>query len=275
MKLHNKERLDLALTNKGLCDSREKAKTTIMAGLVYVDGSRIDKPGTKVSLDSNIEIKGDPIGFVSRGGLKLDKALKVFDVLIMDKVCADVGASTGGFTDCLLKNGASRVYSIDVGYGQLAWKLRNDKRVVPMERTNFRNVTLEKLGEAVDIVTVDTSFISVTKFIGNINDILKGGGDLIILIKPQFEAGISQVGKKGVVRDPQVHKGVIHHIIEAFSKKSFIFLGLTYSPIKGPMGNIEYLAWLKRDGSSGEIVDYVEVCNIIEDTIGHAHAQLN
>lgn len=242
----NKVRLDAALVMRGFFASREKAKAAIMSGSVYVDGMRVDKSGTRVSADASIEVKGNPIPYVSRGGLKLDKAITEFELDVSDKVCVDVGASTGGFTDCLLSHGARKVYAIDVGYGQLAWCLRNDPRVVCMERTNIRHVTLEDVGESVDIITVDTSFISVTKFLTNLVNLLKDDGELVILIKPQFEAGREKVGVKGVVRDPLVHVDVIKQIAEYAREVGLVLTKLAYSPITGPEGNIEYLGLFRK-----------------------------
>lgn len=239
-----KERLDLLLVQKGLITSRERAKACIMAGLVFVDGQKVDKAGTTVSLEANIVVHGDSIGYVSRGGLKLEKALKFFDLNINGKVMADIGASTGGFTDCALKNGAAKVFAIDVGYGQLAWSLRTDSRVVNMERTNIRQVTLADLGQPVDFITIDVAFISLTKVLPVVKEILTPDGLVVALIKPQFEAGREKVGKKGVVKDPGVHIEVITTILAAAQSTGLTPINLTYSPIKGPEGNIEYLVLL-------------------------------
>jgi 23S rRNA (cytidine1920-2'-O)/16S rRNA (cytidine1409-2'-O)-methyltransferase len=241
--------LDIALVKKGLYTSRERAQAAIMAGIVFIDGQRVDKAGTKVPADATIEIQKDPVPFVSRGGLKLQKALAVFDLDVNGRTCLDAGASTGGFTDCLLQSGAKRVFSIDVGYGQLAWKLRNDPRVINMERTNIRYVTLENIEEPVDLITVDTSFISVTKFMTNLYSMLKSPGHLIILVKPQFEADRNKVGEKGVVIDPEVHVDVNMEIIRCARTCGLSFGGLTHSPITGPKGNIEYLGWFVKDGA--------------------------
>jgi 23S rRNA (cytidine1920-2'-O)/16S rRNA (cytidine1409-2'-O)-methyltransferase len=240
----NKERLDVLLLHKGLVSSRERAKSCIMAGLVFVDGQKIDKAGTLVPVESKILITGDNIGYVSRGGLKLAKALEYFNINLTDKIMADIGASTGGFTDCALKNGIQKVYAVDVGYGQLAWSLRTDSRVINMERTNIRNVTLEQLGETLDFVSIDVAFISLNKVLPVIKTLLSSDGAVVALIKPQFEAGREKVGKKGVVKDPLVHKEVIFNIIEHACTVGFMPLGLTYSPVKGPEGNIEYLVYL-------------------------------
>ncbi|HWQ29760.1 MAG TPA: TlyA family RNA methyltransferase, partial [Negativicutes bacterium] len=243
--MEEKERLDVLIYKQGLSGSREKASSQIMSGIVYVNGVKMDKPGTKVSADSKIEIRGTTMPYVSRGGLKLEKALKEFGLTLAEKVAMDIGASTGGFTDCMLQNGASKVYAIDVGYGQLAWSLRTDSRVICMERTNIRYVTPEAIGERVDFASVDVSFISLTKVLPAAKQLLKDDGVLVCLIKPQFEAGREKVGKKGVVRDKSVHHEVIERII-AFAREEmeFSILGLSYSPIKGPEGNIEYLLYL-------------------------------
>ena len=246
-----KERLDVLLVNKGLAASREKAKAMIMAGNVFVAGQREDKAGTMVQEDAAIEIKGSTLAYVSRGGLKLEKAMKHFDLTLEGKVCMDVGASTGGFTDCMLQNGEVKVFSVDVGYGQLAWSLRQDPRVVCMEKTNIRYVTPEQIGEFIDFVSIDVSFISLTKVLGPVKELMKEGGQIVCLIKPQFEAGREKVGKKGVVREPETHLEVIEKVI-AFSRElGFSVLNLEYSPIKGPEGNIEYLLFLQKDGMAG------------------------
>ncbi len=242
-----KERLDVIITEKGLSESREKARSQIMSGKVYVNGNKVDKPGTKVSAASDIEIRGNAIPYVSRGGLKLEKSIKHFEINLSGTTCIDIGASTGGFTDCMLKNGAVKVYAIDVGYGQLAWSLRTDERVVCMERTNIRYVTSEQFGEEADFASIDVSFISLKKVLPAAKNLLKDDGRLVCLIKPQFEAGREKVGKKGVVRDKAVHAEVIDSIV-SFCKNEMDFgiLGLTYSPIKGPEGNIEYLIYVSK-----------------------------
>jgi len=241
-----KERLDVLLVKKGLAPSREKAKATIMAGLVYCQGQRLDKPGMELAEDTVLEIKGELIPYVSRGGLKLEKALQVFPVSLQGAVVADIGASTGGFTDCALQNGAQRVYAIDVGYGQLDWKLRIDPRVVCMERVNARYLTKDSLPELVDFVVSDVAFISVTKIFPAMLEILKDDGQIITLIKPQFEAGKEHIGKKGVVKDPLVHQSVLEFVLSEAERLGLTVQGVDYSPIRGPEGNIEYLAWLKR-----------------------------
>lgn len=241
-----KERLDVLLVKRGLSESREKAKALIMEGSVFVKGQREDKPGAVFDESSVIEIKGKTLRYVSRGGLKLEKAMQVFPVSLTGKVCMDIGASTGGFTDCMLQNGASRVYSIDVGYGQLSWKLRQDARVVCMEKTNFRYVTREQVPEEIDFASVDVSFISLTKILSPAYELLKQGGEMVCLIKPQFEAGREKVGKKGVVRDAKVHEEVIEKVITYAESIGFSVQGLDFSPVRGPEGNIEYLLFIRR-----------------------------
>lgn len=242
-----KERLDVLLVEQGLAPSREKAKAVIMSGIVYVDGSREDKAGAAFPVNVNIEVKGNTLKYVSRGGLKLEKAMKEFNISLEGKVCMDVGASTGGFTDCMLQNGAVRVYSIDVGHGQLDWGLRNDGRVVCMEKTNIRYVTPEDIGEPVDFSSIDVSFISLTKVLLPVKNILGDKGKIVCLIKPQFEAGREQVGKKGVVRDKQVHKDVIEMVTDYAKTIDLYPLMLDFSPVKGPEGNIEYLLYLSKN----------------------------
>ena len=241
-----KQRLDQLVFDLGYAESRERAKTTIMSGLVFVNGRRVDKPGTAVDPEARIEVRGEAIPFVSRGGFKLDKALKVFPVDPAGKVCIDCGASTGGFTDVLLQHGAAKVYAVDVGYGQLAWKLRTDDRVVNLERTNLRYVSPEQIPEPIDLAVMDVSFISIRLVIPAVKALLKPDADYICLIKPQFEAGREEVGKKGVVRDPAVHEQVILGILEFARQSGFTVMGLDYSPIKGPEGNIEYICHLKN-----------------------------
>ena len=236
-----KQRLDSLLVEKGFFPSREKAKSSIMAGLVKVDGKTVDKAGTEVPVDAPIEVAGPAIPYVSRGGLKLEKALSEFDLDLEGYVVMDIGASTGGFTDCALQHGAAKVYAIDVGYGQLDWKLRQDPRVVSLERTNIRYLDNSLIDEAPDCVTVDVAFISLQKVFPKISEILPAGGQVVALIKPQFEAGRDKVGKKGVVRDSGVHKEVIQRVITAGIQSGLISTGLAYSPVKGPEGNIEYL----------------------------------
>ncbi|WP_425807806.1 TlyA family RNA methyltransferase [Desulfitobacterium sp. Sab5] len=246
-----KERLDVLLVQQGLLPSREKAKAAIMAGLIYTGGQRADKPGMEFPETTVFEFKGQTLPYVSRGGLKLEKALKVFPVDFSQCVIADMGASTGGFTDCALQNGAARIYAIDVGYGQLDWKLRTDPRVVSMERVNARYLTADDLPEKVDWVVSDLAFISVTKVFTAMRAILHDKGQVISLIKPQFEAGREQVGKKGVVKDPDIHAQVIIQVLSEAEAHGFTIRGIEYSPIRGPEGNIEYLAWLAVQGDEG------------------------
>lgn len=241
-----KERLDVLLVQKGFFTTREKAHKNIMAGLVFIKGQRVDKAGEMVDIDSNIEVRGNALPYVSRGGLKIEKALREFSIQVEGKSAIDVGASTGGFTDCLLKNGASHVTAIDVGYGQFAWELRNDPRVKLMERTNVRYVKPEDIGHLCDICVIDVSFISLKLVLPVVKGLTNNGGEIVCLIKPQFEAGRDKVGKKGVVKDPEVHKDVIRDIIEFCISKGLSVKGLSYSPIKGPEGNIEYLLYLKN-----------------------------
>lgn len=241
-----KERLDVLLVKKNLADSREKAKAIIMSGCVFVEGQREDKAGSMFDDSKEIEIKGKTLAYVSRGGLKLEKAMKEFGVTLESKVCMDVGASTGGFTDCMLQNGAVKVYAVDVGHGQLAWKLRQDERVVCMEKTNIRYVTLEDIDEPVDFSSIDVSFISLTKVLLPVKNLLTDEGQIACLIKPQFEAGREKVGKKGVVRDKKVHEEVIWMVIKYAISIGFEVLNLEFSPIKGPEGNIEYLLYLQK-----------------------------
>ena len=253
--MSNKTRLDVLLTERGLLDSRQKAQATIMSGIVFVDGKRVDKAGTRVSNDSNIEIRGTTLKYVSRGGLKLEKAMQTFPLHLEGKVCADIGASTGGFTDCMLQNGAKKVYAVDVGYGQLDWKLRNDERVVCMERTNARYLTHEEIPEELDFASIDVSFISLKLIFPALYGLLREGGEIACLIKPQFEAGREKVGKKGVVRDPAVHLEVLEHFLQHAKANHFTVLGITYSPIRGPEGNIEYLGFLRKSDEEDEPVD--------------------
>ncbi|HWQ43964.1 MAG TPA: TlyA family RNA methyltransferase [Desulfosporosinus sp.] len=246
-----KERIDVLMVKNGLAASREKAKATIMTGIVFVGGQRVDKPGTELPENVLIELKGEILPFVSRGGLKLAKAVEAFQLPFKDQVVADIGSSTGGFTDCVLQNGAKRVYAVDVGYGQLAWKLRNDPRVVSMERVNARYLDQTSLPEKVDWVVSDVAFISITKIFTAMLAILKDNGQVLSLIKPQFEAGREHVGKKGVVKDGKIHKQVLETVLSQAENVGFRVLGLDYSPIRGPEGNIEYLAWLGLQSDSG------------------------
>ena len=241
-----KTRLDIKLVQLGLVSGRDKAKAIIMAGIVYVNGQKADKAGTEVLDEDKIELRGETLRYVSRGGLKLEKAFESFPIQVQNAICMDIGASTGGFTDCMLQNGAKKVYAIDVGYGQLAWKLRTDERVVNLERTNFRHVTKEQVMDPVNFASVDVSFISLTKVLPAAYALLKDGGQMVCLIKPQFEAGREKVGKKGVVRDKAVHEEVIERIITFALENGFSVHHLEYSPIKGPEGNIEYLVHIEK-----------------------------
>ena len=264
-----KERLDVLLVKRNLAESREKAKAIIMAGDVFVEGQREDKAGTSFSDEVNIEIKGNALPYVSRGGLKLEKAMAAFDLDVRDKVCTDVGSSTGGFTDCMLQNGARKVFAIDVGRGQLAWKLRQDDRVVCMEKTNIRYVSPEDLGEPVDFSSIDVSFISLTKVLEPIRNYLKEEGQIAALIKPQFEAGREKVGKKGVVREKSTHVEVIEKVWDYAVSIGFSVRGLTFSPIKGPEGNIEYLIHLKKDGTyAASEIDKKDIKVTVDNAFG-------
>ncbi len=269
-----KERLDVLLVKEGYASSREKAKAIIMSGNVYVDGQREDKAGTAFDPDKiSITVKGSALKYVSRGGLKLEKAVNEFGLELKGKICMDIGASTGGFTDCMLQNGAARVYSVDVGHGQLDWKLRNDERVVCMEKTNFRYMVPGDIPDVLDFASVDVSFISLTRILPPARELLKPDGEMVCLIKPQFEAGREKVGKKGVVRDPKVHAEVIGKIADYVNELGFTILHLDYSPIKGPEGNIEYLIHIAgnrdREGLDGERNA------LIWDTVRKAHESLN
>ena len=250
-----KIRLDQLVFDRGFTESRERAKTTVMSGHVFVNGQRADKPGMPVAEDAVVEVRGDALPFVSRGGYKLDKALKVFPVDPAGKVCIDCGASTGGFTDVLLQHGAAKVYAVDVGYGQLAWKLRSDERVVNLERTNLRYVTEEQIPEKLDLAVMDVSFISIRLVLPAVKALLKPDADYICLIKPQFEAGRDEVGKKGVVRDEKVHREVVQGILDFVPTIGMSAVGLDYSPIKGPEGNIEFLAWLVNAQREEPVLD--------------------
>ena len=271
-----KERLDVLLVKKGLAPSREKAKAVIMAGSVYVDGQKEDKAGSVFDEESaQIEVRGHALPYVSRGGLKLEKALKVFPITLTDKICMDIGASTGGFTDCMLQNGAVKVYSVDVGYGQLDWKLRQDDRVVCMEKTNFRYMTPEDIPDVLDFASVDVSFISLDKILTPAHALLKEQGEMVALIKPQFEAGREKVGKKGVVRDPKVHEEVISRIVRHADEVSFEVLDLSYSPIRGPEGNIEYLIHLRKNPERTVYPDILAVFEKkIKEIVEEAHQEL-
>ena len=294
-----KERLDVILVSRGLAPSREKAKAVIMVGDVFVNGQREDKPGTSFdeSKIKSLEVKGEQLPYVSRGGLKLEKAMKSFELKLDGFVCMDIGASTGGFTDCMLQNGAVKVYSVDVGHGQLAWKLRSDERVVCMEKTNFRYLTRDDIDDDLDFASVDVSFISLTKILIPARKLLKDGGEMVCLIKPQFEAGREKVGKKGVVREPETHEEVICKVIDFAHIIGFKVLNLDFSPVRGPEGNIEYLLYIKKDESKNAEVGEInegeglhmlsevlsagngfstepEMKKLIEETVGRAHGEL-
>lgn len=276
MSATTKQRLDIIMVKQGLVESREKAKRIILSGVVRVEGRIIDKAGTPVSPGDNIIIEGDPIPFVSRGGLKLQKALDVFRPPITDRIYMDVGASTGGFTDCLLQYGAKKVYSVDVGYGQLAWKLRQDPRVVVMERINIRNMTIEDLGEIPQGAVIDVSFISLKLVLPVVLKILSPDSHIICLVKPQFEAGRKEVGKNGVIKSPQVHKNVLKDILAFCENINIALLGLTYSPIKGPKGNIEFLIYLynKGEGSGIPRFSQTEINALVDRIIKESHGEL-
>lgn len=268
-----KERIDVLLVERGLAETREKAKRAVMAGLVYCNEERVDKPGEKISVDSPLVIKGNVLPYVSRGGLKLEKALKVFDVEVKDKVLIDIGASTGGFTDCALQNGAKMSYALDVGYNQLAWKLRQDERVVVMERTNFRYVTpADLVGEMPNFASIDVSFISLKLILPVLKTLLVTGSDIVALVKPQFEAGREQVGKKGIVRDPKVHEAVVDKMIDFALNEGYDVKNLSFSPITGGDGNIEFLLHLQWNGAKekGELDLPTPPSQIVAD----AHQQL-
>ncbi len=266
-----KERLDVLLVQRGLAPGRDQAKAYIMAGNVYVDGMKEDKAGTKIPVTAEIEVRDAAMKYVSRGGYKLEKAMEVFPITLTDKICLDIGASTGGFRDCMLQNGAAKVYSIDVGYGQFAWKLRNDPRVVCLEKTNVRYVTQEQVPDAADFASIDVSFISLTKVLPAVLGVMKEDGQLVCLIKPQFEAGREKVGKNGVVKDIAVHKEVILMIADYAMANGLGVMGLDFSPIKGPKGNIEYLIYLdkKQPGATKE-----EVHTWVEEIAAKSHEVL-
>ena len=261
-----KKRLDILVTERGLAESREKAKTLIMAGQVYVDGQKADKPGDTFSEDAAVEVRGKGLPYVSRGGLKLEKAMREFGLQLQGRTCMDIGASTGGFTDCMLQNGAQRVYSVDVGYGQLAWSLRTDPRVVNLERTNARYLTQEQVPEEIGFFSVDVSFISLTLILPAVRPLLAEHGQAVCLIKPQFEAGREKVGKKGVVRDKAVHEEVIEKIRSFALENGFSVLGLTFSPVKGPEGNIEYLIYLERSEAPSQGEQVPSAQQVVEES---------
>ena len=275
-----KERLDVILVNQGYAPSREKAKAIIMSGNVYVNGQKEDKAGTSFDVSKiQLEVRGSSLKYVSRGGLKLEKAMEQWQFALEDCVCMDIGSSTGGFTDCMLQNGACKVYAVDVGHGQLAWKLRNDERVVCMEQTNFRYMVRDDIQDDLDFASVDVSFISLTKILIPARNLLKTGGQMVCLIKPQFEAGRDKVGKNGVVREPEIHEEVIRKIIDYADSIGFEVLHLEFSPIKGPEGNIEYLLHIRKtEEPSEEILELTEreaeerLCQIIEEKSGLSYS---
>ena len=264
-----KKRIDVLLYEKGLAPSREKARTLIMAGCVYADNQKFDKPGDTVREDAVLEVRGNTLPYVSRGGFKLEKALKVFPVDPSGMTCIDCGASTGGFTDVLLKNGAAKVYAVDVGYGQLAWSLRNDARVISMERTNVRYITAEQIPEPLDLAVMDLSFISVKLILPAACPLLKDDAEVVCLIKPQFEAGREEVGKKGVVRDPKVHLEVLESFLAFVPGAGYTVMGLDYSPIKGPEGNIEYLGYLRKGSHDAPQLDPAAVVAQSHGALAH------
>ena len=263
--MNGKQRLDASLVSLGLAESREKAKALIMSGIVYVNNQKCDKAGTFVKESDRIEVRGETLRYVSRGGLKLEKAVAAFNLSLSGLICADIGASTGGFTDCMLQNGAKKVYAVDVGYGQLAWKLRCDERVINLERTNFRYVTSEQIPEPLDFASVDVSFISLSHILPVLFGLLRNGGRAVCLIKPQFEAGKENVGKKGVVRDKAVHKAVIEKILGIAQNEGYRILGLDFTPVKGPEGNIEYLCYIEKSGEGG-CAEGISPENVVENS---------
>lgn len=269
-----KERLDVLLVKRNLVESREKAKAIIMSGNVFVDGMREDKAGTSFPETVTIEVKGQNLKYVSRGGLKLEKAIASYDLQLSGKVCMDVGSSTGGFTDCMLQNGAVKVYAVDVGTNQLAWKLRQDERVISMEKTNIRYVTQEDIGEEMDFISIDVAFISLTLVLEPVRNLLKEDGEVVCLVKPQFEAGREKVGKKGVVREESIHKEVIIKVIDYAKSIGFTILNLDYSPIKGPEGNIEYLLHLRKSNAPENLKDFTAE-GLINEVVEKSHATLN
>ncbi len=265
--MSNKTRLDVLLVERGFAPTRQKAQAIIMAGSVFVAGQRVDKPGTAVANEAELEVRGHTLRYVSRGGLKLEKAMQTFPITLEGKTCADIGASTGGFTDCRLQNGARRVYAVDVGYGQLDWKLRSDERVVCLERTNARYLSAEQIPEPLDFASIDVSFISLKLIFPALYPLLREGGEIACLIKPQFEAGREKVGKKGVVRDPAVHLEVLQQFLQHAKENNFTVLGITYSPIRGPEGNIEYLGFLRKSDEPDAIPE-------LSDVVAASHDEL-
>ena len=262
-----KKRLDVLLVERGLADSRQKAQAMIMAGQVYAGERRCDKAGQTLDGEAVLEVRGQTMPYVSRGGLKLEKAMQVFPIMLKGKIAADIGASTGGFTDCMLKNGASKVYAVDVGYGQLAWAIRNDSRVVCLERTNARYLTREQIPELLDFASIDVSFISLGLILPALRPLLKDGGEAVALVKPQFEAGREKVGKKGVIRDPAVHLEVLEQFLRQVEQSGFSVKGLDFSPIRGPEGNIEYLGYLCAESGETVFCDLKELVRISHETL--------
>ena len=271
--MSNKTRLDVLLVERGLAESRQKAQAVIMAGHVFVAGRRSDKPGTAVANDAAIEVRGAALRYVSRGGLKLEKAMQTWPITLAGKTCADIGASTGGFTDCMLQNGAEKVYAVDVGYGQLDWRLRNDPRVVCLERTNARYLSMEEIPQPLDFASIDVSFISLKLIFPALYHLLRQEGEIACLIKPQFEAGREKVGKKGVVRDSAVHLEVLEHFLEHARDNHLAVLGVTYSPIRGPEGNIEYLGYLRKSEEPDAAIDLRAVVTASHETLKEGEAQ--
>ena len=268
--MSTKERLDVALVARGLAETRAKAQASIMSGIVYVNGQKVDKAGTPVAADAALEVRGHTLRYVSRGGLKLEKAMAAFPITLTDCICADIGASTGGFTDCMLQNGAVKVYAVDVGYGQLAWSLRTDERVVNMERTNIRNVTLDQLAEPIEFFSVDVSFISLHHIFPVAQAITTPDAMGVCLVKPQFEAGREKVGKNGVVRDPATHREVLHNAMGYAAANGFKVCGLDFSPVKGPEGNIEYLMFVQKSDEPGALDD-----SVAEQVVVSSHSTLD
>ena len=268
--MSTKERLDVALVARGLAETRAKAQASIMSGIVYVNGQKGDKAGTPVAADAALEVRGHTLRYVSRGGLKLEKAMAEFPITLTDCICADIGASTGGFTDCMLQNGAVKVYAVDVGYGQLAWSLRTDERVVNMERTNIRNVTLDQLAEPIEFFSVDVSFISLHHIFPVAQAITTPDAMGVCLVKPQFEAGREKVGKNGVVRDPATHREVLHNAMGYAAANGFKVCGLDFSPVKGPEGNIEYLMFVQKSDEPGVLDD-----SVAEQVVASSHSTLD
>ena len=272
--MSKKIRLDVLVTERGLIQSRERAKAMIMSGVVFVNEQKVDKAGEMIKEDAKVEVRGHDIGYVSRGGLKLEKAMQCFPLTPNGKVCMDIGASTGGFTDCMLQNGAVKVYAVDVGYGQLDWKLRSDARVVCLERTNARYLSTEQIPETLDFASIDVSFISLKLIFPALYTLLREGGEVACLIKPQFEAGREKVGKKGVVRDPAVHLEVLENFLRHAKENNFTVLGITYSPIRGPEGNIEYLGYLKKGGEADCVPDLRALVDASHSALKEGHGEI-